>query len=346
MLVIHPNDPINFYDQFSSLLTSTCSHIKADALLQPNYYLNRSPTQFEEDVHGALLENNKGLPFQKIELFSGQKFPDIVAYVNEHKAFGVEVKTTKKNQWLAVGGSIMESTRINNVERIHVFFGKLCDPFDCLHRPYEDCVDDVKITHSPRYHLNLKLNEGKSFFHELGISYDELRNLDHPFDTIRDFFREKRAGKNEDVWWLEPESPNLLIRLWGNLPSEEKEQLVATGFAYCPEVFCSDYKKLAVMLAGRHGIVNPSLRDSFSAGGKFYHQLSNSRLPRIFQNYLDLKPEIFKMINTIPEADIRHYWGRKNVSDRVEMWKALASGYSFRKYPGRETQAAIRQIFS
>ena len=55
----------------------------------------------KERAHGTIYEN-------KIELVSGQKFPDIVAHVNEQKAYGLEVKTTKSNSWQSIGSSIFE----------------------------------------------------------------------------------------------------------------------------------------------------------------------------------------------------------------------------------------------
>ena len=79
---------------------------------------------FEEDVHVALLESSKDLHIPwKIEYISGHKFPDIVARINEKQALGIEVKTisTRNKSWKVMGGSIMESTRIPDVSRIHIF---------------------------------------------------------------------------------------------------------------------------------------------------------------------------------------------------------------------------------
>ena len=55
-----------------------------------------------------------------IELIGGQKFPDIVA----KKYYGIEVKTTTQNHWKTTGNSVLESTRVDNVERIFMLFAK------------------------------------------------------------------------------------------------------------------------------------------------------------------------------------------------------------------------------
>ena len=48
-------------------------------------------------------------------------FPDIIA----KRYFGLEVKVTKDNKWSSTGNSILETTRVDGVERIYMFFGKL-----------------------------------------------------------------------------------------------------------------------------------------------------------------------------------------------------------------------------
>ena len=76
----------------------------------------------EDDVKSALEECAIGTPFENtIEKISGQKFPDIVAA----KFYGVEVKSTKENHWTSTGSSILETTRVADVERIYMTFGKL-----------------------------------------------------------------------------------------------------------------------------------------------------------------------------------------------------------------------------
>ena len=131
--------------------------IEKDTKSREEYFITRNGTKLEIDIHNVMQEVSVGTIFENnIELVSGQKFPDIVSYVNRNKAFGLEVKTTSTNNWKSVGGSIFESTRVENVEHIYMFFGKLVTPVEYICKSYQDCLYDVAITHSPRYLIDMK----------------------------------------------------------------------------------------------------------------------------------------------------------------------------------------------
>ena len=81
-------------------------------------------------------------------MVSGQRFPDIVA--GQH--FGVEVKSTKENKWVSTGSSIVESTRVDDVGSIYMLFGKLGGiPAEFRCKPYQNCLYDIAVTHSPLF---------------------------------------------------------------------------------------------------------------------------------------------------------------------------------------------------
>ena len=144
---------------------------------------------FEEDVYIALLESSKDLDIPwEIEYISGHKFPDIVARINEKQSLGIEVKTisTRNKSWKVMGGSIMESTRIPNVSRIHIFCAKQ-KPFEIKYKPFEECVENVAVTHSPRYMLDMESSIQDSLFNKLGKTYEEIRQMKNPFEAFKNF---------------------------------------------------------------------------------------------------------------------------------------------------------------
>ncbi|MFC1693851.1 hypothetical protein ACFL1R_10130 [Candidatus Latescibacterota bacterium] len=146
MIISERTDKDKF--DFKNLLRDAHYSINHEAKADPNYFTQRTATEFENDVFDSLCEAAKGTDFDKtIMLISGHKFPDIV--IREY--YGVEVKTSKQNYWKSTGNSILESTRIDNVERIYIFFAKLTDPLEFKYRLYQDCLYDVAVTHSPRY---------------------------------------------------------------------------------------------------------------------------------------------------------------------------------------------------
>jgi hypothetical protein len=103
---------------------------------------------------------------------------------------GVEVKTTKQNHWTTTGNSVLESTRVDGIERIFMLFGKMVNPVEFKCRPYEDCLSDVVVTHSPRYLINMNLQAGQTIFDKLDIPYDTLRNNPNPLKPITDYYRQ------------------------------------------------------------------------------------------------------------------------------------------------------------
>ena len=85
-----------------------------------------------------------------------QTFPDIIA----NKYYGIEVKVTAEDKWVSTGNSVLEGTRVEAVEKIYMFFGKLGGVADIKYRQYQDCLCEVGVTHSPRYKIDMLLAQG------------------------------------------------------------------------------------------------------------------------------------------------------------------------------------------
>ena len=81
-------------------------------------YKKCNGSELEKVALNVLRDVAPSTPFrpENIELVSGARFPDIVA---EH-FYGVEVKSTKDNNWKSTGSSIVESTRIDDISRIYM----------------------------------------------------------------------------------------------------------------------------------------------------------------------------------------------------------------------------------
>ena len=321
MIVAHNND----YDVFTKMLSNPVTELQMDANTRIDYYMDRGGISLEKDVYKFVNDNSKGTIFEgNIELISGQKFPDIVAYVNSNKAYGLEVKTTKSNKWKSTGSSIFEGTRVSDVQNIHLLFGKLSTPVDFRCRKYEECLYDVAITHSPRYLIDMDTVENESIFSKVGVEYNDLRLLDNPFKPIKKYFR-KGLKEGEDLWWVDNSDESvrdLGVKLWGNLPQERKEELRVSALAHFPILLSNNSKKytrLATWLVSRFGIVNHALRDTFTAGGQV--NIGGVMLPKIFNHISDNLDDIINIVKAIPEDDISFYWEIDvPVNDCVSEW--------------------------
>ena len=290
---------------------------------------------FEEDVHIALLESSKDLHIPwEIKYISGHKFPDIVARINEKQALGIEVKTisTRNKSWKVMGGSIMESTRIPDVSRIHIFCAKQ-KPFKIKYKPFEECVENVAVTHSPRYMLDMDATKQNSLFSKLGKTYDEIRQMKNPFDAFKDFIVEQRKSNlkkrkiEDDFWWYSPSSNQintmeledqkfanemvgLEMQFWNQLARDEQHFLRAYLLTSFPSIVEGNYNEASRWLLQTQGVINPSFRDTFSAGGK--QILSGIKVPKIIYNIACWKDDLINILNEkdIPQQYFEHWKAR------------------------------------
>lgn len=237
-------------------------------------YASCSAFELEHLAEQVLKDVSPRTPFRsdQIQLVSGAHFPDILA----ERYFGVEVKSTIKDHWTSTGSSIVETTRLSDVQTIYILFGKLggaIPEFKC--RPYQDCLSDIAVTHSPRYLIDMKLSEGQSIFDKMGTTYDALRSSDKTIEQVRNYYREKAIAEHraEMPWWLE--SPTKMsVRLWSDRSDEsqnENAELTAKMFILFPEVFNSNYKQVAMWLCTKYSVLLYNARDTFSAGGQYTH---------------------------------------------------------------------------
>lgn len=319
---------------FEDLVNRSTLKLNVDARNNPKYFLTRNAQKLEDDVLQALNLEAKGTPFENsIIKVSGQKFPDIVL----GKYFGVEVKSSKDVNWTTLGGSINESTRIEDVERIFLTFGKLVNPIEFKSRPYEDCLSEVVVTHYPRYKIDMNLKSGETIFDKMDISYDDLRKMDNPVKEVISYYK-RNLKSGERLWWIEDTSTNVTsleettspkVRLWKALTKEEKHKFVIMGYAFFPEIISSaqdKYDNFSLWLVSTHGIVSTSLRDSFSAGGQVYLTINGvTRLvSRSVYHLFEYKKEIKHQLDKVSKELLCDVWNVSDVqSNRFEQWVEL-----------------------
>ena len=308
--------------------------LNEDAKRREDYYTKRSGKLLEKDVFDVVSECAKGTVFEgTICLISGASFPDIVA----NKLYGVEVKSTEKNHWTSIGGSILESTRDVNVQRIFLTFGKLGKPVQFLTRPYEECLAGIAVTHYPRYQIDMRLKQGETIFDKMGYSYDKLRKMENPVSPVSKYYKQK-LKPGESLWWAADDmdvSVPVTVSLWNALPVAMREQLIAQGCALFPEVLGKKYNKkynnYSLWLATKKGIVNTCVRDNFSAGGQVPVVVNGVSIlvPAVFGRICKYCGLIAETILNESEEALKEYWSVSSISrNRIEQWCEIASIYA------------------
>ena len=308
---------------FNKLLEKTLTNLKEDSKKKSEHYLTLLGTKLENQVLNVMQDCAKGTSFENsIELISGQKFPDIIA----NKFYGVEVKTTKQNHWKTTGNSVLEGTRVDGIERIFMLFGKMFSPIEFKCRPYEDCLSEVVVTHSPRYLIDMDLSKGNTIFDKLKIPYDTLRKESNPIQPIVDFYS-KQLKEGEQVWWLEAEqSKSLIIKIWNNLSISERKEYIKKAMVYFPEIFSSKgdkFNRFAIWLVNSEGIVCPNVRDAFTAGGQGQIKWNNkvyNGIPRIYTNLLDSIKDVVQILEGTEDEFLSEMWNLEIKKSAFNTW--------------------------
>ena len=338
-------------ERFARFMQITTEALQHDARVNVDYYSKQNGEKLERVVLDMMRShaNKFDINPDNIRPTLKQHFPDILFGNN----FGVEVKSTKENSWISTGSSIVESLREEQVRRIYLMFGRLSAPnIDFRCKPYEDCLYDIAVTHSPRYLINMDLtNNSQTIFGKMQINYDSFRDSKNQIEIVRNYYREKfhrNNKKGEMPWWISSESnttlfepptlqENGLIRMWDIIDASTQEYLKACSYILFPEILGTStikYQGLALWLCSRYSIITSSLRDKFSAGGKgniyINGKLKWGNMPKIICNLL-------VQINTIRDLfehqsdvynEIQYYASYfKADSDSFEEWKRQINYY-------------------
>ena len=304
----------SIHSEFDLLIRSTISELNDQAQKFHEKISTLSGRSLEPYVKDVMTELAIGTAFENsIELIGGQKFPDIVA----KKFYGVEVKTTIQNHWRSTGNSVLETTRVESVERIFMLFAKLVNPIEFRCRPYEEVLSEVVVTHSPRYLIDMNLEQGETIFDKIEMPYDILRKKDNPIKPIIEHYKSK-LKKGEELWWIGQEdngkASNIVVKIWNSLPLYQRHSLIIKSMAYFPELFgnSSDkFGRMALWLITSESVVCPNVRDLFSAGGKgtiIIKGISYLNVPRIFLNLFENISQIVETIVSTPAIDLSDYW--------------------------------------
>lgn len=317
-------------NEFNSLLNSTINELNAHAIKSPKTIEQLTGNKLEPYVGDVMTELAVGTAFENsIEVIGGQKFPDIIA----NKFYGIEVKTTTQNHWKTTGNSVLESTRVEDVERIFMLFGKLGKPIEFKCRAYEECLSEVVVTHSPRYLIDMNLEKGKTIFDKINTPYDTLRQKQNPIKPITDYYKSK-LKPGQDLWWIQDteQASNLVINIWNNLNQKEKQEIKNRAMVYFPEVFSNrgdKFARLAIWLVTKESVVCPNIRDLFTAGGKDDYLIKNKtykNIPRIYIKLFENIDTVLEVLINTSSIELTEYWNEKTSEKKKIMdWIELVS---------------------
>jgi len=292
--------------EFESLLDSAVNKLSTTIRVLGKM----SNEDFEEAVANAMNESATGTPFDgHIERTAPRDFPDITAGV----IYGVEVKKTSKDEFKTTGNSVFEQARVDGVEHIYLV---MANPKKAIWRTYDSVLENIVVTHSPRYAINAECAE--TVFERMETDYESFRNLS----------QEKKMGlirglyKDSSLWWLLVDAGGTLPwRFWSGLSPEDKQALRIQALILCPEGLSKSLEKFhnVAVLAISKGIVIPNVRDIFTAGGSV--TIDGTKMPHIMGHVRDGKDDLRNFCITADTEMLAAFWGVSIPSDPAKRWE-------------------------
>ena len=265
----------NHTDQLvASLLKETTIFMNQEAKRKTYDYARMKGSEVENLAYKSMVKVAPSVDFPKerIKLISGHVLPDIIL---RDTKYGVEVKSTQKDAWTSTGSSIVESTRDANTDHIYMLFAKLggIPTFKC--KPYQECLSNIAVTHSPRYLIDMNLGKHENIFAKMNTNYEEFRHLEESakISKVRKYFLDKAKAEHKDEmpWWM-GETTNINISFFNDLSTNEKDVLRAKACILFQSLYKQQnthrYRPISLWLINYYSLLCPNMRDDFSAGGK------------------------------------------------------------------------------
>ena len=311
-------------EDFEKLLDEVTKRLGADVHDNKKYH---DPKEFEDRVLIVMRKVSQALKIDVNPCSHQHGFPDIVA-----NGFGVEVKSTRKDQWSSTGNSIFESMREANVKKIYVIFGKMGGMSSVRWGLYDNIIRHVRISHAPRFVVDMGKTE-PGFFGVIKMSYEEfsIKKPSEKMTHVRDYARQ-RLSAGEKLWWLEDEhTVDLRVRRYSQLEDDEKKKMRAEAAILCPQVVAprrtaNKYDAAFHFLITYHGVL--ATRDMFSAGSV------GSRDGVRGGNYVlkslkDIEKEMYTAAEDLDKELFREYWTSvedipADSEDILRVWLRLA----------------------
>jgi hypothetical protein len=235
--------------------------------------------------------HSAGVASEAIHHLGGKSFPDVHIVGSR---VGIELKGSQKGGSIT-GNSIFSGSMVEDLDKVYLLFW-IDDRTPKLgYRDYFDCVFDAKVTHSPRFALQVDLPPGKSMFGkgsgQLGFeASDWLTGEGRYVDRIVVEIRRRALERKEIPWWVVTESKEQLgfeadrngtvggmggLRYLRGLERSASFSLQKTLFLGFPEVLSGGATTHSIAIgwaiSQKSVIIN---RDVFSSGGKRPVQLA------------------------------------------------------------------------
>lgn len=329
-------EPAKAVAAFHEFMTLSQKCYNEHSSAEPKRYVNRSAQEIEKDTVQILEEVKPLTAFvnSTIELKSGHFFPDIIA----GKHYGVEVKTTKDDKWTSLGNSIFEGVSDNEIKNIYIMFGNLgSTPPQFRFRPYQDCLKNIAVTHSPRYIIDMSIADTleENIFQQMKTTYElykEMSDSDKIALMRAHYLKKTKEGNFEMPWWMGETEGIKTLSFFSEAEPAEKREMITRALILFPCLYHDStdrnkYKPFALWLCTKYGRLLYNVRDEFTGSGQI-HSINGEKLkkpyPKIVGTILKYRADIKRLLlNPDNELmiDISEMWDFVYQKDKLyESW--------------------------
>lgn len=258
----------------------------------------------QEEIIGEFNSKAPSLFHEKVELIPRFKhhFPDIDLKIND-ELYGIELKSRNNGSWTTLGGSVIESISDDDYKEIYLLFAtfnkkKGETAYRVRYMPYWQAADAIKVTHSPRFEIDLDTDNHVFSSNE---DYRNLRQMNEK-DTIR-FIQEALKKSTKKLTWYASLNEEVPPTRYSTLDKATKDSIKAESLVLFPNDLLhalpngmarANYSNLQEYLMTQHYV--STTRDIFSAGGKV--SIHNVNFPKIVDKYREYKDNILSLLNT------------------------------------------------
>lgn len=229
-------------------------------------------------------------------------FPDIDLKVG-NELYGVELKSRNNGSWSTIGGSVIESISDDNYKEIYLLFAtfnkkKGETKYRVRYMPYWQAADAIKVTHSPRFEINL---DADNHVFNSNEDYKKLRQMNEK-DTIK-FIQEALKNSTKKLTWYASLDNDVPPTRFVSLDKDTRNRIHAESLILFPMDLlrtCSNgksranYSNLQDYLMAQHYV--STTRDDFSAGGQV--TINNIEFPKVVGKYREYKDIILRLLHT------------------------------------------------
>lgn len=229
-------------------------------------------------------------------------FPDIDLKIDDD-LFGIELKSRNNGSWNTLGGSVIESISDDNYKEIYLLFAtfnkKQGDTeYQVRYMPYWQAADAIKVTHSPRFEINL---DATNHVFSSNDDYKRLRQMNEK-DTIK-FIQDALKESTKKLTWYASLNNEVPPTRFKDLNPVTQNEIMAEILILFPRDLLRTksngdanalYSNLQDYLITQHYVF--FTRDQFSAGGQ--KKFQGVKFPKIIYKYAhEYKAPILNLLN-------------------------------------------------